>query len=77
MTSKTKEQYLELIQNKQLEILEAEKELKEKSEALENQEKIFYAIQSESLGQQADLMNLLDRLDEELKNLIIDSMVTE
>jgi len=77
MTSKTKEKYLELIQNKQLEILEAEKELKEKSEALEKQEKVFYAIQGESLGQQTDLMNLLDRLDKELKNLIIDSMVTE
>ncbi len=71
----TKEEHLKKIQEKHLEFLKTEEQLKHIVEELKKLEMEYWAKHSEYTDKEISFMEKLDRIEKELKDLIIDSML--
>ena len=71
----TKEEHLKKIQEKHLEFLKTEEELKCKVEELKKLETEYWAKHNEGTNEEISLLDKLDAIEKELRSLIIDSML--
>jgi hypothetical protein len=71
----TKEEHLKRIQEKHFEFLSVEKDLKQKVEELKKLETEYWAKHGEYTEEEVRLLNRLDEIEKELKDLIVDSML--